>query len=474
MARTLLVSAALVLAALVSAVASSAADAPLAPLDSQGRWFTDRAGRVVQLRGVNEVYKSAPFYPAADGFGADDARFLAANGFNVVRLGVMFQALMPAPGVIDRDYIEGIARSVRDLRRAGIFVLLDFHQDGFAPKYRGAGFPDWMALDDGLPNPPVGFPDYYTQNRALQRAFESFWANRAGPDGVGLQDSFVRGFTAVVRRFAADRHVIGYETFNEPWPGSDWPSCLSFTAGCPALEQSRIVPFARKVTAAARTLTRRQRVFIEPFVLFNFGTPTSLPGRGSGNALAAHSYAADPAGEARVVDFAADAAERDGAPVLVTEFGATEDPATLRRLTSGFDRRLLPWIFWAYNENVITDRSGPAGLDRLDSLAAFAELVRPYPIAVAGTPQELSFDRATKVLHLRFSTRRPGGGRYGRRLPSVLSTPRLAYPDGYTVEATGATVTSAPCAPRLTLRTRRFVREVAVTVRPASAPASCG
>ena len=95
-------------------------------------------------------------------------------------------------------------------------------------------------------------------------------------------------------------------------------------------------------------------------------------------------------------------------------------------------------------------------------------------MAVAGTPDELSYDPATKVLHLRFSTRRPGGGRYGRHLRSVLSTPRLAYPDGYVVEATGATVTSAPCAPRLTLRTRRFVREVPVTVRPASGPASCG
>jgi len=354
-----------------------------------------------------------------------------------------------------------------------MFVLLDFHQDGFSPKYKGAGFPDWMALDDGLPNPPVGFPDYYTQNPALQRAFESFWANRAGPDGVGLQDSFVRGFQAVVRRFASDRHVIGYETFNEPWPGADWPPCLSFTTGCPALEQSRIVPFARRVTAAARALTQQQ-VFVEPFVLFNFGTPTSLPGRGSGDALAVHSYAADAAGEARVVDFAADAAERDAAPVLLTEFGATEDPATLRRLTSGFDRRILPWIFWAYNENIITDRSGPAGFDKLASPAAFAALVRPYPIALTGTPEELSFDPATRILQLRFSTRRPGGARYPPGLRSVLSTPRLAYPEGYTVDVTGATVASAPCAPRLSLRTRRDAPEVTVTVRPLSGPPSCG
>jgi hypothetical protein len=33
-------------------------------------------------------------------------------------------------------------------------VLLDYHQDGYAPKYNGNGFPDWMAIDDGLPNAP--------------------------------------------------------------------------------------------------------------------------------------------------------------------------------------------------------------------------------------------------------------------------------------------------------------------------------
>src|SRR4029453_12416280 len=82
-ARTLLVSVVLALATLAGPAAASGAEAPPAPLPGQGRWFTDRAGRVVQLRGVNEVYKSAPFYRAADGFGADDARFLAANGFDV-------------------------------------------------------------------------------------------------------------------------------------------------------------------------------------------------------------------------------------------------------------------------------------------------------------------------------------------------------------------------------------------------------
>ena len=70
--------------------------------------------------------------------------------------------------------------------------------------FNGNGFPDWMAISDGLPNPPDAvFPLYYIQNPAMQRAFEHFWANRAGPDGVGLQDYFVQGARARRRALRA-------------------------------------------------------------------------------------------------------------------------------------------------------------------------------------------------------------------------------------------------------------------------------
>ena len=57
-------------------VPGTALAAPEPPLDHQGRWITDARGRVVILHGVNMVYKRPPYYPAAAGFGADDARFL--------------------------------------------------------------------------------------------------------------------------------------------------------------------------------------------------------------------------------------------------------------------------------------------------------------------------------------------------------------------------------------------------------------
>ena len=108
-------------------------------------------------------------------------------------------------------------------------MLLDFHQDGWGPVTNGNGMPAWATITDGLPNPPAQFPLYYVENPALQRAFDNFWMNRAGPDGVPLQEHYATREPAVAQRFASSTHVLGYEAMNEPWPGTNWSPCLS---GC--------------------------------------------------------------------------------------------------------------------------------------------------------------------------------------------------------------------------------------------------
>ena len=443
------------------------ASGPIGRLRSDGRWLVDQTGRVVTLHGMNQVSKSAPYYPAAFNFGADDARFLREQGFNALRLGVNMIGLLPEPGVVDRTYIANLARTVRDAREQGIYVVIDFHQDGFAPKYNGNGLPDWMAIDDGLPNPPDAvFPLYYVQNPAMQRAFESFWANRPGPRGVGLQDEYLIGVKEIARAFAHDPYVLGYELMNEPFPGADWTTCVA--GGCPDIEQEKLAPFHRKATAALKRIAPRQEVYVEPFVLFNFGqADTSLPGADTGNVLSFHSYALDPVSEQAVVDRAVSAAERDDAPLVETEFGATNDPALLDRLTDQADTGIVSWMFWAYNEHIMGQYdTRDASLDTVSSVPVLKALVRPYPVALTGTPEALSFERDTRTMDLRYSTQGPSGRRYPPALASVISVPQLQYPDGYRVEVTGARVTSKPGADQLTLRTDRGAAEVVVRITP--------
>ena len=123
-------------------------------LGHEGRWYTDEDGRVRVLHGLNVVAKRAPYLPSAIGIGDDDAAFMARQGFNTIRLGVIYTAVEPRPGVYDDRYLAGIARTVRIFRRHGIYSLLDFHQDQYNERFEGQGFPDWAVLDDGLEAEP--------------------------------------------------------------------------------------------------------------------------------------------------------------------------------------------------------------------------------------------------------------------------------------------------------------------------------
>lgn len=458
---------------------SGAGDAPAAavgpavtgPLDHVGRWLTDDEGRVVQLHGLNFVQKwpaDDPMTPAEAGFGADDAAFLREQGFNVVRLGVVFGAVMPAPGVVDDQYVESIGDTVDQLAAEGIFVLLDFHQDGYGPFVHGNGFPAWATLTDGLPNPNVGFPAYYVQNPALQRAFDNFWENEPGPDGVPLQEHYATAMQRVAAEVGDEPYVLGYDTMNEPWPGTEWSECLT---GCPDLEQARLAPFAARMTDAIRAVDPDGFVFTEPFVLFNFGqAATSLHGFGAPRSgLSFHVYALTPEDDEAVVDHAI-AASAAGDAIVATEFGATNSGPTIDRLTGVLDERLVPWIFWTYDEHLVLHMSEPPepANVRQEVLGALA---RPYAAATNGTPTSYAYDPATAAFDYTYTTTQVGGASAPLGVPTVVELPIAAYPDGYTVEVTGATVASEPGARQLLLCAVPGATTVEVRVTAGADPA---
>ncbi|MBA2239627.1 MAG: glycoside hydrolase, partial [Solirubrobacterales bacterium] len=105
----------LLLAAVLALTLGGAAEAaPRAPLSHEGRWITDKRGRVIILHGWNMVYKVGSYRPATAGFGADDMRFLRRHGFNTVRLGIIHNGVEPKlPGEDGKArYRSGYLRSV--------------------------------------------------------------------------------------------------------------------------------------------------------------------------------------------------------------------------------------------------------------------------------------------------------------------------------------------------------------------------
>ena len=448
-----------------TSTSAKTAGAPAA-IGHSGRWLTDSQRRVVLLHGMNMVAKFRET-PAARGFGADDAAWIADNGFDVVRLGFVADAVMPTPGVINTAYVQSFARTVHLLTAQGLLVLVDLHQDGWGPETNGDGFPAWMTITHGAKNTHTPFPLYYVTNPAIQAAFDSFWGNEAGPGGVGIQDQVAKIWGALAAAVGSNPGVLGYDVINEPWPGTKFGACLSNPNGCPVQDATGLDPYDARIDHAIRAHDARHLVFPEPYTLFNFGmalTHVKLPGGDPASGLSFHMYPGTPALEPAVLAHAATWSAQTGGALLNTEFGATTDPAAIDRMVGELDRALLPWIWWSYDELVPDMTKPPTGANIAD--AAVAELIRPHPVAVAGTPTALDYNPRTRVLAVSWSTTGPNGTHYSAATDTIIKTPASVYAKGYAVQVHGGQVTSAPNAAELTITNSPGASTVSVELRP--------
>ena len=489
-----LVAAGLLIAALTTDASSRAA--PLAapatptgpavlPLGNTGTWMTDADGRVVVLHGLNQVYKVPPYEPSADGFGDDDAAFLAANGFNAMRVGVIWAAVEPQPLSYDDNYLASIAQTVQTLAAHGIVSLLDFHQDLYNEVFQGEGAPAWAVQTGGLPNPQLGFPGNYFLNPAEEYAWNAFWRDAPAPDGIGLQDHYTRAWAHVAAHFNGNPGVFGYEVLNEPWPGIVWEGCFDPVLGCPVFDH-KLTEFYRKVVPAIRAADPTTVVFFEPNVLFNEGIHTDL-GRvvDPHTGFSFHDYCAVEAllhsnitcrlEDGVTLTNASLYADIFRIPALLTEFGATDDLKNLAEVMRHADGHKMGWLEWAYTGNDKTSSSPTAQALVFDpsqpptgsnvNTAKLAVLAAPYPQVVAGTPKSWSFTSGT--FRLCYSTERADRqGRFSPGAQTNISVPAIEYPNGYQVTVRGGQVVSAPNAPVLAVVADAGADTVDVVVTP--------
>ncbi|ORW75784.1 endoglycoceramidase, partial [Mycobacterium shimoidei] len=454
-------------------------------ISTSGSWFVDSDGRVVILHGFNEVYKVAPFEPSAGGFSDDDAAFLAANGFNAVRVGVIWAGVEPEPGVIDYDYLASIENTVQTLANHGIVSILDFHQDSYSSVFAGEGAPEWATETGGLPNPIFGFPIDYALNPAENHAWDALWSNADASDGVGLQNHYAQMAEAVAGYFKDNPAVAGYEIMNEPWPGSQ---ALSTVFGSAFFDAQQLTPFYDQVSSAIRAVDSNTPVLYEPNTLFNEGIPTHLGTVDASNAVFAfHDYCTPPLNTAElcpmwndlIMDNVAAYVQPRGIPGMITEFGSGDGPIAIASAMRAADENHYGWLQWAYNgvpnitgtspgNALVIDPSKPPTGDNLDMVRLDVSSA-PYPQAIAGTPDNWSFDPDSQTFTLSYSTDMVGGdGSFGAGAQTEISVPPIQYPDGYQVAVTGGHVVSGPDAPVLVIASNAGASSVTVTVTPAS------
>jgi endoglycosylceramidase len=431
-------------------------------LRRDGPWSVDGAGRVVLLHGVNAVWKLTPYTPpeTAEGFIAQDADFLARNGFNAVRIGILFSGVMPQPGVIDQGYLDAWQRVIDLLAARHIWVMIDFHQDLFTERFQGEGFPAWAVhqpLTSALPDPAFGFPaNYFTPQ--VSEVFDQLYANAGG-----VRDKVAQAWAAVAERFRHQPYLMGYDLINEPWPGTDFATCANPFV-CPG-DATELAGYLDALRRAIRTKDRSNIVWYEPNVLFDFGAGSGLPGPVDDPQLGLswHNYClpaallhaqglSDLPGcedlEGLVFDNARSLAARLGATQVLSEFGASDDLADIALVTQQADDNLVGWQYWHYklwrDPTTESQTSGAQGLfvkdDDLRTLKPEKAdlLIRSYPMATAGTPRDLDYDPVSGELTYTYSPGRGG-------LTDVFISPRRLL-NGYRADVTGGRVVSPPGA----------------------------
>jgi endoglycosylceramidase len=437
-----------------------------------GAWLVDRQGRVVVMHGFDVVRKTSPFLPSR--FGDRDAQFLVRNGFNSVRIGLIWAAVEPRPGKYDDTYIRRFAAFNDLLARHGIHALIDFHQDTWSEQAGGDGAPGWA-----------------TSSGNLLSDFQSFWDNAPAPDGVGIQAHFVVAWKHVVRLLdetAGARHIIGFDPFNEPYAGLS-SLCAPFTP-CPGFESGELASFYQRVIAAIRSTGDRHVVYPEGIAQNGIAEP-QLPKYDDGQTVFTFHYycpITQPATSSSPVDVTCGPLERHGlrsfldydkalgVPGLLGEFSGDDANDDNAAMVDRVGQQFLSWAAWMY----YTARSDPAnlrgqGLLRDDNkpgsrhnakpgkLAAFEV---PYPQAIAGTPVSSAYDRSTHRFVLVYRTRAVPGGVLAPRTATRIFVPRLVYPHGYRMSVQGARRTSKPDSQYLRLLARSGVGTVRLTVQP--------
>ncbi|WP_267292330.1 cellulase family glycosylhydrolase [Mycobacterium hackensackense] len=463
-------------------------------LSITGTWITNSDGQVVILHGVNEVYKLAPFEPAASGFSEDDAQFLAANGFNVVRLGVIWAAVEPRPGVYDTEYLASLSQTVQMLADHGIYTLLDMHQDLYSSTFAGEGAPEWATQTGGLPNQNFGFPGSYYLNLAMNHAWTQFWNNAESPTGLGLQDAYAQMWENVASYFSGNTAVIGYDIMNEPFPGFSW---LPTLLGSPFFGYQQLTPFYNQVISAIRAVDPTTPVYIEPAnpavseILDILGFPTSLGTVSDPNTvLAFHDYCGGSSLSAlcgyiakALARGAHNYAAQHGIPAFMNEFGATSAKGDLTKQMRAGDSYLMSWSVWAYTgkgdittsgthdgEALVYDPALPPTGDNVNT-GNLGILSAPYPQAVSGTPKSWSYADGTFAFS--YSTAKAdGSGTFAAGAQTTISVPAVQFPNGYQVSVVGGHVVSAANDAKLVIAADDGATAVSVTVTGAAAGAT--
>ena len=189
----------------------------------KGRQFVDEDGAPVVFRGINMVFKGSRL-PDSDkieyipDWTEQTFDTLADCNFNLVRFGLIWDAVEPRPGKYCDEYLDKMGEFIGMCNKRGIYVMLDMHQDCYSRDVSD-GAPAWACITGSRKyrKPKFIWAESYWFDPAVQTCFDNFWAN-SPILGKGLQDYYADMWVHVANRLNKYDNILGYDIMNEPYP----------------------------------------------------------------------------------------------------------------------------------------------------------------------------------------------------------------------------------------------------------------
>lgn len=490
-----------------------------------GQFLTDGLGRTVQMHGVNAVYKLAPYRMTVtpgqvNTLNDADAVRMQRLGFNVVRLGVLWEGIEPGTGgpnqsgictsgpasdphmwnaSVASSYLDEVAKVVAALGRHHIYALIDMHQDVWNQLFSGEGMPQWATCTDG--NPITVYPGRWSanySNPAVVSSFNHLFDN----DVVGdLQGEYQRSWSAIAKRFAQNPWVVGYDPINEPadysptvihqrwysprlscmYAGSSGaareighPAALPCPVGSPktgviqAIEKAdhHHLVFPEVDNAAHGHHAYLLGVINLPRIVFNFhdycAQRSGVTGNPTDLEACSSSELAAMVRRTQERDQMGSTRTPQGPAMFMTEFGATSSEALASLLAMDTTTLGLGWMWWSWRYyDDPTGSSAEALIDDQQQLSPSATAIATtYPVAIAGTPLSSVLD--------------PVDGQYALTYlpntkidaPTTIYVSQSAYPHGYCSIVDGGEITSRPGSGLLTVSSQPGAKVTVVRIVP--------
>lgn len=376
----------------------------------------DEFGREISVRGINARINGLFDVTFDDGrvalepipeFSMDDAQAMVRYGFNVLRLPINWSGMEPHEGEFSQAYFDKLDEVIDLASEAGLYVLLDFHQDAWSKEIGEDGAPLWAIVpppEELLEGPLEDLAERRVSEQVLH-AFEGFFENREG-----IQDRFLPVWKRVIERYAERPEVIGFQPMNEPLVSHF------------DLSQGLLHDFYKKLVQPMRELDARHALWMEPGVIRNYVNSAPLldePFPDSNIVYCPHIY---PSGvtastyeqwKVWLVENYSNMKEEAhswGGALVVGEWGTHPDSPEaegyIRAQQEAAEELSSGQIYWLWKE----DSQGSWGFYDFDPASqswvlrenAVRLFAKPYAQAVPGTLLTHNFDPDSRVLSFSF------------------------------------------------------------------------